>query len=73
MTESVIVNEWMAQAAAKAKIEDVLLILNDKFADVPADLRAKVEATTALDALLRWVLLAATADSLEGFRQRAGL
>jgi hypothetical protein len=71
--ESVTVNKWKAQAAAKAKIEDVIGILEDKFGPVPVDAKAKIEATTSLDILQRWVILAGKATSLDEFRKDAGV
>jgi hypothetical protein len=67
--ESVIVNEWKAQTAVKA----LMGILEDKFPPVPDEVKAKIEATTALDVLQRWVVLAAKVDSLDSFRRDAGI
>ena len=69
MIESVIVNEWKAQV----RVQDIIGILADKFGSVPAELQAKLEATTALDVLHRWVILSARADSLDTFRRDAGV
>lgn len=73
VTESVVLNEWMAEAAAKARIEDIVKILEDKFSPIPAELKGKIEAATAMDVLQRWVILVGRADSLEKFRQESGL
>jgi hypothetical protein len=67
--ESVVLNKWMAQAKAQA----VMGILEKKFPPVPVEVRAKVEATTSLDVLQSWVILAATAGSLNDFRRDAGI
>jgi hypothetical protein len=67
--ESVIANEWKAQAVARS----VMGILEKKFPPVPAEVKAKIEATTALDVLQGWVILAATTDSLDSFRRNAGV
>jgi hypothetical protein len=71
--ESPTVNKWMAQAAAKATAKDLLAILEKKFSAIPAEVRAKIEATAAQDVLHNWVIAAATADTLDKFRQEAGV
>jgi hypothetical protein len=71
--ESITYNRLKNEGALKARIEDVLGILEAKFTAVPADARAKIEATTALDVLQRWVILAGKANSLDQFRQDAGV
>jgi hypothetical protein len=73
VTESIIVNEWMDQGAVRTAVKALLRILDKKFAPVPAELKAKIEATTVIDALQDWVLIAATVDTLDKFRQDAGL
>jgi hypothetical protein len=67
--ESVTVNKWKAQAVAKS----LLGILEKKFSPVPAEVQTKIEATTALDVLQHWVILAATTDSMDSFRRGAGV
>jgi hypothetical protein len=71
--ESPTVNKWMAQAAVKAQIEAVLGFLDARFGSVPAEIKAKIESATSPDLLRRWVTLAGTAQSLDDFRQSAGL
>jgi len=67
--ESVIVNEWKAQAV----VQNLIAILERKFPPVPDEVLAKLEATTGLDVLQRWVVAAAVADSLDAFRRDAGI
>jgi hypothetical protein len=75
--ESPTVNKWIAAAEAKGKaagkIEVLLRVLEKKFEAVPPELKAKIESTAALDVLEGWVVLAATVDTLDKFRQDAGL
>jgi hypothetical protein len=71
--ESVIVNEWKAEAARKSKIEDLLEILESRFGPVPTDAKAKIEAAAALDVLRRWITLALKTTSLDEFRQAGGV
>jgi hypothetical protein len=67
--ESITVNEWKAEA----KVQALMGILEDKFSPVPPEVRAKIEATTALDVLQRWIVQAAKTDSLDAFRRDAGI
>jgi hypothetical protein len=72
VTESPTVNKWIA-AAVKSKVEALIGLVEDKFSPVPPEVTAKIEATTALDVLHNWVITAATVDTLEKFRQAAGV
>jgi hypothetical protein len=67
--ESPTVNRWKAEA----KVEALLGLLKGRFDSVPAEAKEQIKATTALDVLQRWVILAATADSLDAFRRGAGI
>jgi hypothetical protein len=75
--ESPTVKEWTASARAegeaKGKIGDLVRILEKKFQAVPPDLKAKIESATDLGVLENWVVTAAIADTLDRFRQDAGI
>ena len=77
MTESKIVNEWIAQGEAKGRAEGritaLLELLSDKFTTVPPEVETAIRGTTALDRLRAWAATAAKAASLDDFRQQAGL
>jgi hypothetical protein len=65
--ESPTVNRWKAQTS----IQILVAILERKFSPIPEEVRAKIEATTALGVLQDWALIAATADSMDAFRRDA--
>ncbi len=73
--ESITVNRWKAEAAAKAtvqaKVQAVIDVLQTRFGPLPIEARAKIEATDALDVLQGWIILAAKVRSLDEFRQDA--
>jgi hypothetical protein len=71
--ESVVVKEWQDEANVKLQIKNILRVLGKKFGLVPPEVAEKVEATTSLSALEKWVDSAATADSLATFRRDAGI
>ncbi|VTU02024.1 unnamed protein product [Gemmataceae bacterium] len=81
MTESKVVNAWIAQGEAKGRAtgrvegraEMLLDLLADTFGAVPPDLEARVRATTAEDRLRAWAGAAVRAGSLAAFRQQVGL
>ena len=74
--ESPTVNKWMAaaeaQGAVKSKTDDLMAILDKKFG-MSAEVNAKIESTTDLNVLQSWVVAAALAESLDKFRQAAGV
>jgi hypothetical protein len=67
--ESITVNEWKAEA----EVRTLIAVLERKFPPVPDEVRAKIEVTTTLDVLQRWIVAAAVADSLDAFRREAGI
>jgi hypothetical protein len=71
--ESPTVNKWMAQAALKSKIEDVIGFLEARFGSVPAEIKSKIEAATSADVVRDWIKLAGSTKSLDEFRTTAGL
>ncbi len=85
VTESSVVNEWIAQGEAKGeakgraegraegRVTALLEILADKFGAVPSDLEAAIRGTTAEDRLRAWAAAAAKAPTLDEFRKLAGL
>jgi hypothetical protein len=86
MIESQQVLEWMAQGEAKGKAEGIaqgmargeanaiVRMLAKRFPPgVPEDMAATIQATTDLGRLQSWFDLAFAADSLDAFRQAAGL
>ena len=73
MIESPTVNKWTAAAAVKSKVEALIGLVEYKFSPVPPDVKAKIEATTTLDVLQKWVITAGRVDTLEKFRQEPGV
>jgi hypothetical protein len=70
MIESQQVLEWMAMAEANSVLE----VLKVRFPPgVPPDLEVAIQASTNRDRLRDWLRDAAIADSLDTFRQAAGL
>ena len=56
----------------EGKIEDILELLND-IGNVPDDLKQVIEAETDSNTLSTWHKLAAKAESIEAFREKAGI
>ena len=73
MRESMVVNEWKAEARVEERAESLLLVLGTKFGAVPEELAAAVRATADLDKLREWVGVAVRADTLAAFRAAAGV
>jgi hypothetical protein len=72
--ESQQVLEWMAMGEAKGWTDSIIEILAARFGPgTPANLEAAIRSTTNLEQLQKWLDLAVTADSLDAFRQTAGL
>lgn len=67
------VQEWQDEARTQERVRTILRVLEARFNAVPADLSEAVSAVTDLSRLDGWVLLAATAPSVDQFRQDAGL
>jgi hypothetical protein len=69
--------EWQAEGRAEAlvdtRVDDVLAILQARFAPVPAEIASTVRATRDPLRLGEWVIQAATAESLDQFRAATGL
>jgi hypothetical protein len=69
MRESQIVQEWQAQARAEEARAALLEALKVRFsAEVPADLRGRIEAESDLLTLKHWFPAALTANTLADFR-----
>jgi hypothetical protein len=73
VSETVIVNEWTAEAAVKAWIKALVSYLDVRFGPVPAEAKERIKATTDLEVFQGWLLLALTAGSLDAFRRDAGI
>lgn len=70
MRESQQVLEWMAMAVA----DSVLKVLAARFPPgAPPDLETAIRASIDREQLQNWLISAARADSLDAFRQAAGL
>jgi hypothetical protein len=70
MIESQQVQEWMAIAEANSVLE----VLKARFRPgTPPDLEEAIRASTKGEQLRFWLRLAAKADSMDAFRQAAGL
>jgi hypothetical protein len=74
MVESQQVLEWIAEGEAKGEANGLLQLLELRFPPgAPAELARTIRATTELARLRSWFKLAFAADSLDAFRQAAGL
>ncbi len=67
--QSVVVNEWKAEA----KIEGIRGLLTARLGGVPADVEAKLAKTSDLATLQTWLILAGQASTLDDFRRRTGM
>ncbi len=67
--QSVVVNEWKAEA----KVEGIQGLLTARLGGVPADIAAKLTQTRDLAVLQSWLILAGQAATLDDFRKEAGL
>jgi hypothetical protein len=69
MRQSQVVLEWLTEAELKRARADLIRALQVRLeTEVPADLRATIEAKTDLDELTHWFDVALTTRSLEAFR-----
>ena len=78
MIESQQVLEWMAmgeaKGEAKGEIKSLLNVLAALFPPgAPPDLESAIRATKSPDQLQSWIRLAIKSNSLDTFRQAAGL
>jgi hypothetical protein len=73
MEDTPLVAEWKTAAAIKAKREPLLSILKTKYKPLPVEIEDRVKGSTNLAELDRWLLAAATAETIEKYRQDAGL
>jgi hypothetical protein len=71
--ESQIVKQWEQKAAAMAKAELILRLLEKRFEDVPDDLRAALLAESDAQRLTALFDVGLAARSLRGFRKKADL
>ena len=70
MRDSQVVAEWMTEAEIRARVRDVLRLLEKKFPPVvPEEITAVVKASTDLQQLNRWFDAAIDAASLDDFRR----
>jgi hypothetical protein len=67
--QSVVVNEWKAEA----KVEGIEGLLKARLGGVPADIAAKLAKTRDLAVLQSWLILAGQAPTLDDFRKEAGI
>jgi hypothetical protein len=69
MLQSQQVLEWQREAEIETRQKSILRVLQLRFCpEVPADLRAKVEAMTDQEELRRWFDAAVLSPSLDKFR-----
>jgi hypothetical protein len=77
MIQSQQVLEWQAEGEVKGQVkgraESLLEMLEARFGAVPAELASAIRATTDMDRLKAWVVLAVKVTSLDQFRQDAQL
>lgn len=64
--------EGRAAGRVEGKAESILCLLSET-GSVPDPLRKKIRQEQNLDTLDRWLLLAARAENIENFRERAGI
>ena len=64
--------EGRAAGRVEGKAESILCLLSET-GSVPDPLRKKIRQEQNLDTLDRWLLLAARAENIESFRERAGI
>jgi hypothetical protein len=69
MIDTPMVAEWKA----KAKFEALVELLQDRFPPLPEEVVARIRASTDTAKLRGWFLKAATAATLDQFRQETGL
>ena len=65
-------NEGRAEGRAEGKIENILQLLQET-GSAPEDLRTRIRTERDPETLDRWLLIAARAESIESFRERAGI
>jgi hypothetical protein len=77
MIQSQQVLEWQAEGEVKGQVkgraESLLEMLEAKFGGMPVELASAIRATTDVNRLKAWVILAVKAASLDQFRQDAQL
>ena len=69
MRQSVVVNEWKAEA----KVEGIQGLLSARLGVIPADVSARLAETQDLNVLQTWLILAGQAATLDDFRKGTGL
>jgi hypothetical protein len=68
--QSQFVEEWKTEGKIKARAEDVIEVLQLRFGtELPADLVQRIQTTTDVDLLKRWLDAAARSRTLNKFRQ----
>jgi hypothetical protein len=70
---SAVIDGWKAEGKAEGLVGAVRGILDNKFKPLPADLLAALQEANDADKLLRWAVIAGSADTLEKFRKEAGI
>ena len=70
MKRSESVMEWQAEAKLQTRIEDLIDVLQSRFGtELPSDLLQRIQSSTDVDLLKRWLERAAKARTLNKFRQ----
>ncbi len=70
MKRSASVMEWQAEAKLQTRIEDLIDVLQSRFGtELPSDLLQRIQSSTDVDLLKRWLEGAAKARTLNKFRQ----
>ena len=64
--------EGRAEGRTEGRIESILQLLQE-IDPVPEDLRTRIRTEWDPETLDRWLLIAARAESIESFRERAGI
>lgn len=72
MIQSPQVLEWMAEGEIKGRLEALIRVLRRRFGILPSDLETNLRTCSERTRLDQWIDDAATADSLDAFRQATG-
>jgi hypothetical protein len=73
VVESQVVKQWQDEAERKAKAATLIRLLQVRYGELPAEITEQVRQAQQAEELDRWLVVFATATSLEQFRRDTGL
>ena len=73
LIESPYIAGLLAQARAEAEAEFLLLAIHQHFREFPAELATDIRACVNSNVLARWLRIALGTQTVEQFREQAGL